>query len=121
MPASEQNLRDKVDALKESHVIWRHKVNRSMIAWGLAGIAIGLVVWLTRGAADRDGEMFGVVFTLGISVFVVGCLLGRLLLPKPQMTCPRCQCNWAGSDPTDDWLSWHCCPGCGLEIGDPDA
>ena len=57
----------------------------------------------------------------GLGTFVLGCLLGRALSPKPNAKCPQCRHDWNIGGPetqAESILTWNCCPGCGLKIRD---
>ncbi|HOW65381.1 MAG TPA: hypothetical protein P5186_24205 [Candidatus Paceibacterota bacterium] len=85
-----------------------------------AGMAVGLGVWFWHPPPDRDHIHFG--FSLGLAggAFFACAMLGRVLFPKPNATCPRCACDWeAESDNNGQtWLAWNVCPGCGLKISE---
>jgi hypothetical protein len=89
-----------------------------MAGWLIVGMIIGLGVWFARAPSDRDSILVGSVVALAAGVFFIGVMITRMFLPKPKVKCPKCGYDWQGSVPTDDWLTWTCCPGCGLKMSD---
>jgi hypothetical protein len=117
-PETDPVLRTKVAQLREAHLRWNRR-----IAWALgisltAGVVVGLGAWFIQKPIDRDAMMFGGVLAVGAGTFLVGCLLTRMISPKPDALCPQCGHNWKGSAPSDDWLTWKHCPGCSLPMTD---
>ena len=94
-----------------------------LTAWVLGGaflacVGVGLALWFVEPARDRDNEHFGFAFGAAAMIFFLVALGGRFLFPKPDAVCPKCGCDWnAESDnDTQRWMSWSCCPGCGLNM-----
>ena len=87
-----------------------------------AGVAVGVAVWFVQRPMDRDDVHVGLALGLGLATFLFGCLLCRGL-PKPSAECPQCGCDWNIESENDmqKWLTWHCCPGCGLKMIDDTA
>ena len=69
---------------------------------------------------DRDEVHVGLVLALAGGTFLLGCLLGRLLFPRPAAKCPGCGCDWNAESENDVhvWLSWRCCPHCGQSMNE---
>ena len=118
IPEIDPILRTKVTRLKEAHLRRGNRMASALGAWFFAGIVVGLTTWFIQNPLDRDSIMFGGVSGLGLAIFFIGGMLTRMLIPKPDTKCPQCGHDWKGSDPNDDWLSWKCCPGCGLKMSD---
>jgi hypothetical protein len=55
---------------------------------------------------------------LGLATFFCGGLLSRMVFPRPKAECPQCKCDWniESEQGMQEWLAWHCCPGCGLKM-----
>ena len=104
--------------LKSAYRQWRKRLAWSLAGWLLVGIVVGLGTWFAQAPRDRDAIFFGSVGALVAGVFLIGALITRMFLPKPVMKCPSCGYDLQGSDPTEDWLTWQCCPGCGLKMSD---
>jgi hypothetical protein len=109
-------LGTRVVNLKEAHHRWGKRMIRTLMVWLIIGIVVGLITWFTQEPIEHDSILFGGVLGLGAGTFFIGCLLSRLLMPKPDTKCPKCGHDWKGSDADDDWLMWKCCPGCGLKM-----
>ena len=114
-------LRSKVARLKEAHLRWGKRIAWAVWAWLIASIVGGLAAWFVQKPMDRDSIMLGGVLGLGLATFFIGGMLTRMFISKPETKCPQCGHDWKGSDPTDDWLTWNCCPSCGLKISDDTA
>jgi len=94
-----------------------------LTGWLLGGAlivcaSIGLAIWFAEPALDRDNLHFGFAAGAAAMIFFLVALGGRLLLPKPEAICPKCGCDWNAESDNDQqrWMSWSCCPGCGLLI-----
>jgi hypothetical protein len=101
---------------RSAYLRWRKRIAWSLGSWLMVGTVVGLGIWFAQAPRDRDEVHFGGAVAMAVSVFFIGCLLGRMFLPKPKARCPDCGYDWQGSDTTDDWLAWKCCPGCGLKM-----
>jgi hypothetical protein len=93
------------------------------VRWALAifigaGVVVGLGTWFIPQPINRDSVHFGLALALGTATFLFGCLLCRVLFPKPDAVCPQCGCDWNVESENDVqvWLAWHCCPRCGLKM-----
>ena len=117
-PKTDPVLRTKVASLKEAHVKWSKRMTRALAAWFVIGVLVGLGTWFLQKPIDRDEIMFSGVSALGVATFFFGGMLTRVIFHKPDIKCPQCGCNWKSSNPNDDWLTWQCCPGCGLTMCD---
>jgi hypothetical protein len=116
IPEVNSVLRNEVARLKEAHRTWHKRLIFSLGVCLLAGILIALATWYMQKPIDRDATMLGGVLALGVGVFFVGSMCVVILIRKPSLNCPQCGYDWKGSVPTDDWLTWSCCPGCGLTM-----
>ena len=114
-------LGKKVADLKDADLRWRNRMTWSLGVWLIPGVVAGVGTWFSQKPMDRDEFMFVGVLGLGFAIWFFGCMLTRMLFPRPDIKCPQCAYDWKGSDPHDDWLTWKCCPGCGLQISDGDA
>src|SRR5215216_107225 len=104
--------------LKSAHRQWRKRLAWSLGGWLIVGIVVSLGACFAQAPRDRDAIFFGSVGALVVGVFLIGAMITRMFLPKPRLKCPNCGYNLQGSDPTEDWLTWKCCPGCGLKMSD---
>ncbi len=111
-------LRTKVASLKEAHLRWNSRMAWALGVWLIVGIVVGLGTWFIQKPMNRDEIMFSGVCGLGLATFFIGGMLTRMVFHKPDTKCPQCGYDWKGSDPNDDWLTWRCCPGCGLTMSD---
>jgi hypothetical protein len=107
-----------VTKLKSAHRQWRKRLAWSLAGWLVVGNIVGIGTWFAQAPRDRDAILFGSVAALVVGVFLIGAMITRMFLPKPILKCPNCGYDFQGSDPTDDWLTWKCCPGCGLKMTD---
>ena len=117
-PEIDQQLADEVARLKKMAIHRSTRLNWILAACLIASVLVGLVTWFLQNPMNRDEIMFGGVLGLGGATFFIGCMLARMLIPKPDTKCPKCRYDWQGSDPTDNWLTWNCCPACGLKMSD---
>jgi hypothetical protein len=117
-PEIDRQLADEVARRKALAIQHNRHVNSSLGASLIAGVLVGLGTWFMQKPMNRDEIMFGGVLGLGLATFFIGGMLSRMLMPNPEMKCPKCGHDWRGSDPTDDWLTWNCCPKCGLKMSD---
>ena len=117
-PDIDSVLRTKVARLKEAHLRWGSRTAWAIGIWSIAGIVVGLGTWFSQKPMNRDEIMIGDVLGLGLATFFIGGMLTRILFPKPDIKWPQCGHDWKGSIPNDDWLTWKCCPGCGLTMSD---
>jgi hypothetical protein len=117
-PEADPQLATKVARIREAHFHWRSRVARAVGSWFFAGVIVGLTTWFLQRPIDRDSIMVGGVLGLGLVVFLVGILLTRMLLPRPDARCPQCGCDWTRESSSDapQWLTWKHCPGCGLNL-----
>lgn len=77
--------------------------------------------WFFQKPMDRDEIMFGGVLALGFAAWFFGCMLTRILFPKPAVNCPRCGNGWGSSiNYPNNMVTWKRCPGCGLKMSDDD-
>ncbi len=107
-----------VVCLKEAHFRWRSRMAWAISFSFIAGTVVGLGTWFMQKPMNRDEIMLGGVLGLGSAVFFIGGRLTRMIYSRPDIKCPQCEHDWQGSDPNDDWLTWKCCPGCGLAMSD---
>ncbi len=117
-PEIDAQLADEVARRKTLAVQHSTRVNCCLGASLITGVVIGLGTWFMQKPMNRDEMMLGGVMGLGLPTFFIGGMLSRMLVPRPETKCPKCDCDWRGSDPTDDWLTWNCCPECGLKMSD---
>ena len=96
----------------------------------MAGLGASLRRWrrvalsdvFSQKPMDRDEIMFGGALGLGFAVWFFGCMLTRMLFPRPAIKCPQCGNDWTSSDEYPiNMVTWKCCPGCGLKINDDVA
>ena len=92
------------------------RINRSLAALLIAGVAVGVGVWFLPRPIDRDELHFSLAAGLGLATFVFGGLVCRILFRRPRAECPKCGCDWNNESRNDihAWLTWSYCPGCGL-------
>ena len=117
-PKTDPQLANEVAHQKEMAIRHCACLNWSLGASLIAGVLVGLGIWFMQKPMNRDEIMLGGVLALGLATFFIGGMLARILTPKPDTKCPQCGHDWRGSDPTDDWLTWNCCPKCGLKMSD---
>jgi len=117
-PETEQGVGTMTASLKRAYLAWRKRMWWSLGIWGMFGTVVGLGTWFAQSPIDRDSIMFGGVSALGLGVFLAGSMLTRAVLRKPETNCPQCGYDWQGSEASDDWLTWECCPHCGLKMDD---
>ena len=112
--ASEVARQKKMAIQHSARVIWT--LGASLIA----GVVVGLGTWFIPEPMDRDDIHVGFALGLGGATFFFGGLLCRILFPKPSAECPHCGCDWNIESENDmqKWLTWHCCPRCGLQMSD---
>jgi hypothetical protein len=118
-PEADPQLATKVARIRDAHLGWRSRLARAVGSWFFAGVIVGLTTWFLQRPIDRDSIMVGGVLGLGLVVFLVGILLTRMLLPRPDARCPQCGCDWNRESNADapQWLGWKHCPACGLSLG----
>ena len=115
-PVIDRQLANEVARQKMLAIKHRVRVNWTIGAAFIAGIVVGAGVWFLQGPRDR-AEDGGLPFLLGGITIPVTILLGFFLIPRPAAVCPQCQHAW-GQEGELDWLTWNCCPGCGLKMSD---
>jgi hypothetical protein len=64
----------------------------------IPGVVAGVGTWFSQKPMDRDETMFGGVLGLGFAIWFFGCLLTRMVFPRPDIKCPRCGNAWTLSD-----------------------
>ena len=93
-------------------------------AWFIAGIVVG-VGGLFLELLSPDW-----CFVSGVATFLFGLIFSGFLLPRPPANfhakCPQCEYDWVPPTITvrkggHNWLTWKCCPGCGLKMSDADG
>jgi hypothetical protein len=107
-----------VARIKAAAIGHGRRVGWSLAALLIAGVLVGTAVWFMADPRDRDNILAGAAMGLGLATFFLGGLLSRTVFPRPKAECPRCGCDWnieSGND-IQQWLNWHCCPGCGLKM-----
>jgi len=130
-------LRTLVLNFKEARLRNRKRIAWALGAWLIVGIVVGIgtgipiwlrwigdepptPTWFSEEPIDRDSSGFALGFGLGLSAFFIGFFITMILIDKPtHINCPQCGHGWEGSDPSnpsDDWLTWKHCPGCGLKM-----
>lgn len=112
--------------VKANFRVWSRRMNRALIFWVSAGIATGATLWCQQRPRDRDGAFTSGVFGTGLGVFFIGAMLTRLVNPMPDTQCPQCRYQWrrnelGGEYPSDAWLDWKHCPGCGILMEESQA
>ncbi len=118
-PEIDSQLRATVARLKQAELRYRNRLGRTLGAWFIAGVVVGLGTWFIQKPMDRDEIMFGGVSALGLATFFFGGMLSRMLFRKPDTKCPQCGYDWKLSgEGRNDMLTWRCCPGCGLDMSD---
>ena len=92
-------------------------VTRTLGALSIAAVVVAVLAWFLPKPIDRD---LGLSLVLGFATFCLGCILGRFLCPIPRAECPQCGCDWRveSGNELQKWLTWRCCPGCGLKMID---
>jgi len=115
-----QELASEVARRRQASVRHQLHLNRLRGFGLLAGVAVGLIVWFWQPPTDRDRTHFGFALGLAGGAFFACGMLGRVLCPKPQTTCPRCGCDWKAESDNNaqTWLAWSVCPGCGLTMNE---
>jgi hypothetical protein len=110
-------LAEEVARQKQMVIKRRTSLNWILATSLIAAVVVGLGTWFIAKPINRD-DIHGVAaLGLGLGAFFFGCLLGRLLFPPPDIKCP--QCGYTREIPQGhDWLTWECCPGCGLKMSD---
>jgi len=114
---TDPELRRKVADLKDADLRWRSRMTWSLGIWLIPGAIAGVGTWFSQKPMDRDQIMFSGVLGLGFAIWFFGCLLTRMLFPRPAIKCPRCGNDWSSSDDyPHNMVTWKCCPGCGLQM-----
>ena len=119
-PETDPLLATEVARIKRMTIEHNARVNWTIGALLIAGVVIGGAVWFIQRPRDRDDTHLGLALGLGGATFCIGCILCRMVFPKPSAECPQCGCDWNIESENDiqKWLTWHCCPGCGLKMRD---
>jgi hypothetical protein len=119
-PHVDQRITRAVAELKKVAIDHLTRVKRTLAASCVAGTVVGFGAWFTAQPMDRDEVHIGLVLALAAGTFLLGCLLGRLLFPRPAARCPQCGCDWKmeSENNVHVWLSWRCCPHCGLSMNE---
>lgn len=115
---TEEDFSSEVARIKRAAIEHRRRVNRTVVALLFAGVGVGVAVWFSQDAKDRD-EIHGMAaIGLGLATFFFAGLLCRLVFPQPSTECPKCGCDWNAESENDvqKWLAWQCCPRCGLKM-----
>jgi hypothetical protein len=115
----DRKLADEVALLKAKAIRHGTHVFRALGAFLVTAVIVGVGTWFSAQPINRDDLHGGLALGLAASTFFVLSLLSRVLCPPPKILCPKCGYDWRGSEPNDDWLTWSCCPGCGLKMSDP--
>jgi len=122
MSASEPDpeLAAEVGRIKNAALEHHKQTIRTLAVAFIVGVAVGVAVWFLQRPMDRDEVHLGFAGALGVATFLLGGLLSRTLLPRPIAKCPRCGCDWnvESENSIQTWLTWYCCPGCGLPMNE---
>jgi hypothetical protein len=123
MPDIDRRMRAMVASLKSAHLRWQKRSRWALVVWLGVGLIVGIVVglrwWFAEAPRDRDSKLFGGVLALVLGCAFIAAMLTRMLYPMPELKCPQCGRNWWNSSgEIEDWLTWACCPGCGLKLSD---
>lgn len=104
--------------IKQAAINRDRRTRRLLVPLATAAVLVGVAVWFLADPRDRDEIHASAAIGLGLAVFFVGCLLGRMLDPLPAVECPQCGCDWNVESEYNlqKWLAWQNCPGCGLEM-----
>lgn len=119
-PETDEQFTIEVARIKRAAIDHSRRVSRSLVALLILGVVVGAAVWFIQDPRDRDDIHGGVAMGLGLAAFFFGGLLCRMVFPKPSAECPQCGCDWNIESENDmhKWLTWHCCPACGLKMSD---
>ena len=113
-PDTDPQLVSEAARLKKLTVAHNARFNWHVGAAFIAGVVVGVGAWFLQRPMDRD---FGLDFGLGCTTSVFVILFCSFVFPRPSANCPQCGCAW-GEEGRNDWLTWKCCPGCGLKMCD---
>jgi len=82
----------------------------------IAGVVVGVGIWFIQEPMDREWSS---TVCVGMIIFVLGVALHGVLFATPNAgKCPQCGYAWDIQEDGRDWLTWKCCPGCGLKMSD---
>ena len=118
-PDNESQFAGEVARLRKMTIANDARVNWTLAVSLIAGVVVGIGVWFIQRPMDRDDVHFGLALGLGLATFMFGGGLVRIIRgPMPKAKCPQCERAWEipGDEPV--WLTWNCCPGCGLKMND---
>ena len=120
-PDTDMRFTDEV-ALQKAMAIQRSaRINWAVSVFLVIAVVVGIGTWFSAKPINRDDLHGGLALGLALGTFCLFCLAGRLLFPPLRPKCPKCGHDWMGSVANDDWLTWTCCPGCGLRMSDEDG
>lgn len=96
---------------------WPNSLVVGLLAEWIVGADYSRGKHWSRSWMDCDELHFGLALGLGLATLMFGDGLVRIirgLMPKAK--CPQCERVWEipGDEPV--WLTWNCCPGCGLKM-----
>ena len=98
---------------------WRARANWAFGASIIAGIVVGVASWFILYKRPMDSLDVKCSVGFGGAATFAALMLFRMLFPKPDAKCPQCRYAWeVPRQRGHDWLTWKCCPGCGLKMND---
>jgi hypothetical protein len=118
-PVASQEPASGVAVQKRLTLHYRARANWALGISIIAGVVVGVASWFIRYQRPMDSLDLECSIGFGAAAFFAGFMLFRMLFPRPNPTCP--QCGYAREVPRQrgqDWLTWKCCPGCGLKLTD---
>jgi hypothetical protein len=119
VPEADPKLASEVARQRKMTLQYRARANWAPGASILAGFGVGVASWFIRYQRPMDYLDLKCSLGFGLAAFFVGILLFRKLFPNPNAKCPRCGYAWEiPGIGGHDWLTWKCCPGCGLKMTD---
>jgi hypothetical protein len=117
---TDARLANEAARIKRSAIQRNARSNWVMGVALLAAVIVSVAVWFIPNPMDRDANHAVLAIGSGMFTLLFGALLGRFLFPLPNTECPKCGCDWKVESENDlqKWLSWKCCPLCGLKMPD---
>lgn len=117
VPETDSQLDANVARVKRMAIQRSARANWTLGVLLIASIVVAVAGWFFPGPMHRDSELS---LLLGFTIFCLGGIFGRFVLPIPRAECPQCGCDWwveSGND-LQKWIAWRSCPVCGLRMTD---